>query len=640
MASITDLKFAALQGLGYEGAMPDLEKQFWQSLANGPYVQAELDPAASGTTNWATITAAADQAAAYELLSGAKYFVYVPPGEYTVDATASPYTGALRLWAVPGTVKFNVAVGDIAIYVNHLGSAAGPYTISAIADAVHPDVSGTDANASTHRLTCNTVGEAANFQRGDSIFFGSTDARTYYTNNVISYPVGSVNYLAEPGVVESINTTSGYIYLTGHLKLWSLFTAGMYAYRLSRVDGPEIYGIDFDTLTDPVTELGTVGAGVGMIEIRGCTKAIIKHCTIHRSYHAAISLYASNRCVVQNNRVLYAPANGSTSFGYGVTVQGACYGCWVDSNYFEACRHGYTGDGYSTTAAFNSGLWYNYGDQRATIVSNNFAVGITGSAFDTHEPSIDTIFMNNVAIDSHRPSHGTAGNQATLVSGSSNPAAYQIRGRDDSIIGGYTTGSQMGVVIMSPGIQHEPITGEGSSGEAKPGVITVTDLVLDGTNFNNTGSYAVDVWGNASITAANQVCVDFVDLNIKRFARGINIRAGTLNRIMFVNGIVRSYDVGLTINGNGNYSFFGTVFDSLQRRTSELEMEVGTNSTCVLTLVNTVHRPNATSTMLTAAAGVNMTLRHCNVVNANSAVTLTMTGGAGTVTKTALVALT
>jgi hypothetical protein len=604
-------------------------------------VRAAVSEAATGTANWAAITAAADRANLLNSIDGGQRVVTCPPGSYPMDASAG-YTGKLRLWAVPGTVKFVIAVTKPAIKVNQVTVAGGPYLITAIDDAVHPDVSGTDSNAITHRLTCTTVGEAANFQRGDAIFVGGTNARTYYTNNVIVYAVGSVNYIAEGATVESINTGSGYVYLADPLYLWSLFSTGMYCYRLSRTGGPEIDGIDFDTADDPLTQLGTVGAGQPMIDIVACNRGFVRNCTIHRSYHAAISLTSCSRMLVQDNKVLYAPSNGTTSFGYGVTFQAACYACIVDRCYFEACRHAYTGDGLSTTAAFSQGSWYNYGDQRACVISNNKAVGITGAAWDTHEPSIDTQFINNVAVDSHRPSHGTAGNQAALVTPSSNPAGYQIRGRADSIIGGAVLGCTQGIVIMSPGIQHEKISGEGGSAETKVGLITVNGLILDAYMNNNTGFYAVDLWGNASITLADQVAVDVQDINIKHYPRGINIRGG-LGRAQFIGGVIRSYDVELNLAAaaNGSYAFIGTLFDSKMRRAGEDQIAAAATTAGTLSLINTVHRPIATSNLINATVGCTLTVRHYGIINENSAVTLTMVGGtgAGTVTKTALAAL-
>jgi hypothetical protein len=606
------------------------------------FVTPDVSASKTAVQNWSALTAAADRCALLDASDGGKHIIWVPPGSYNMDASAG-YTGLMRLMAIPGTVKFVVAVTKPAIKINQVTTAGGPYLITAIDDAVHPDVTGTDSNAVTHRLTCTTAGEAANFQRGDAIFVGGTNTRSYYTNNVIVYTGGTVNYIAESATVESINTGSGYVYLAAPLYLWSLFSTGMYCYRLSRAGGPEIDGIDFDTADDPITQLGTANAGVPMIDLVACNRGYIRNCTIHRSYHAAISMTSCSRVRVENNTVLYAPSNGSTSYGYGVTVQAASYGCVVDSNYFEACRHAYTGDGLSTTSAFSQGSWYTYGDQRACIVSNNKAVGCTGAAFDTHEPSIDTAFIGNVAVDSHRPSHGTAGNQATLVSGSSNPAGYQIRGRADIIEGGAVLGATQGIVIMSPGIQHEKISGEGGSAETKTGLISVTGLTFDSYMNNNTGFYAIDIWGNASITLTDQVAVDIQDFNIKHFPRGINIRGG-VGRAQFVGGIVRSYDVELTLAAaaNGDYAFLGTVFDGKMRRSGEDQIAAAATTAGTLTLINTVHRPIATSNLINATSGCTLTVRHCNVVNANSAVTLTMVGGtgSGTVTKTALTALT
>ena len=606
------------------------------------YVRADLKTTNTGAENWTALTAAADNCNARDLLTGGKHYVWIAPGTYDIDASAS-YADKMRIHVPPGSVKLVFEVTKPAIRVNQVDEAEGPFTVSAIADAVHPDVSSTDSNAITHRIAFTTIADAANFQRGDAIFLGATNARTYYTENVITYTEGTVNYLAESAIVESVDETLGYVYLAAPLKLWSLFSTGMYAYRLSRTGGPEIDGLDFDTATDPLDELGVTNAGQPVIDLVAVNRGFVVNCTIHRAYHAAISMMSCSRTLVKNNTVLYAPANGTTSYGYGTTCQGACYGCVVDGNHFEACRHGYTGDGYSSTSAFSASRWYQYGDQRACIVMNNKTVGCTGSAYDTHEPSIDTVFMNNIAIDSHRPSHGTPGAQSTLVSGSSNPCLYQIRGRDDKIMSSIGLGCTQGIVIMSPGIQHELISGEGTSPDSKPGLVTVHGLVFDNFYMNNTGFYAIDVWGNVDIAAANQVGVEFHNCSINRFSRGVNIRGGANGRIQFFGGCIRAYDEMLTLNNlaNGDYGFFGTVFDSRMQRSGESQITAGATTAGTLTLVNVTARPNATSNFITAASGCTLTVKHANLINAGTG-TLTMVGGAGsgTVTKTALTALT
>jgi hypothetical protein len=636
VATMTRHQALAMQRRGSREAVPlNLTEELDDvDFLNDAFVRAAVSTTATGAENWAALIAAATDANGRELLSGRKHYVWVTPGSYAMDASTG-HTTNMRVYAIPGTVKFINAFGDMAFDLNQLAQAVGPYVVSAIAEVAHPSVSGTDTNAFTHRIALTTVGDAVNFQRGDAVVIGSSDARTYYADHTIPYPSNTVNYLAEAATVEAVDTVSGYVYLAAPLHLWSLFATSIQIRRLSRTGANcEIIGIDFDTATDPLEE-DLASGGLPTVNCRGLDRTVIRNCRFLRTYHAAIDLYTCARSIVEHNEVHYAPANGSGRFGYGTSVQGASYGNIIRFNRYEGCRHGVTIDGYSGTTAYDAAQWYRYGDARGTFVYGNVAIGCTGAAFDSHEPSIDTLFMENMAIDTHRPAH-----DADLVAGSANPAMYQIRGRNDSVIGGVGSGNMMGIVIMSPGVKHEKVSGEGGSGEGEVAVITVKNLSLEGLKYNNGGYYAMDIWGSTGITAADQVCVQVEGFNVKGYARGLQIRAGVNNRVKFVGGNITGYDITCTFSGNGNYSFIGTHFDAITKRTGEGEMELNNSSTCVLNLINVTVQPNSSVTLITAASGVNATLRHYGVINMNPGVTLTMTGGAGTVTKVGLTATT
>ncbi len=242
--------------------------------------------------------------------------------------------------------------------------------------------------------------------------------------------------------------------------------------RVSEVVGNEVYlsgvisdtyttGVQLVKLNKGVINIRTTGNGVmtfdgdpysissktkfAAIEISGAVRPTVD-IKVENDIADAVRLYTCANYHVKAAISNLRNNDGQGVFGYGVSAYGSCFSGYAEV-YASNVRH-----------AFTTGIWASnimeglqIRDGRAVdCVVSGIATDCSYAAWDSHEQSVNTIFLNCGVV------HTTS----TTVDNNSNANAYafQLRGINEKIINAWTKGVRSLFVFKSPVTDYIGIT--------------------------------------------------------------------------------------------------------------------------------------------------------------------------------------
>ena len=337
--------------------------------------------------------------------------VFLPKGRYKVTRSLTENTdGVLKLVAADQAVL--VQSEDVKT-INVTIAYTDETTVTTLTAAATFDFGG----GSNSNVTSLLLPDASAFAVDDVVKVFSDD---------VAPGTGANERMGEHGIIggKSGNT----LYLKSQLQLSGSYTSNI---RIAKIGSSNVLisGVEFDSATEGDAALWDSDH----VFIEGCNAPVLNSVKVVRGYGAAIVVKSCFNSLVSDldvSGLLNDTANNR--FGYAVKDHSS-NGTLVTSPRVQKGRHAYTTAQTSLTAGSTDTA--SYGKTMFARVIGGQAFGVLGVAWDFHSDALKCEFLNCFA-------HGS------VVGDTSEGAGFQLRGRNNRIIGGGAYGCQVGLNIF------------------------------------------------------------------------------------------------------------------------------------------------------------------------------------------------
>lgn len=194
--------------------------------------------------------------------------------------------------------------------------------------------------------------------------------------------------------VRAVDTGTGVITVWGMVRGDYFTTDNAALYRMSLIQNTGVKDLEMYQQGALTTR---TNAPV-MIGLQKAQNVFIRDCHVYKSDGPALSFHAIIDGDIRNCNIHDLTDNtGSSQFGYGIVMSGACDNIVIANNKFSRMRHAITTGSINTPSPSNIIL---RGVQRGVLFSGNVASHCTNTVYDTHAESENFTIINNVASNS------------------------------------------------------------------------------------------------------------------------------------------------------------------------------------------------------------------------------------------------